>query len=194
MKKILLPTLLALATATTAQADGHGHSEADKPSLAASRSMTMSAMVEAINPETREVTLKGSGGETVTITARPEVRNLSQVAVGDRVLAEVYEEVTIQVMDNPDGIEPGAGEFGAVGRAEEGEMPAGAVMDTVVITAVVEEINMESNTYKLRGPEGGIREFVARDPENLKKASVGDLVVITITQSMGVLVEHPVSE
>jgi hypothetical protein len=173
-------------------ADGHG--KADKPSMAASRTMTMSAMVEAIDQETREVTLKGSSGEMVTITASPDVRNLAQVEVGDRVLAEVYEEVTIQVMDNPDGIEPGAGEFGAAGRAEEGQMPGGAIMDTVVITAVVEEINLENNTYTLRGPQGNIREFVARDPANLKKAAVGDLVVITITQAMGVLVEHPSGE
>jgi hypothetical protein len=192
MKRFLLPALLALATAPAAFADGH--EKADKPSMAASRTMTMSAMVEAINQETREVTLKGSGGEVVTITASPDVRNLAQVEVGDRVLAEVYEEVTIEVLDNPEGIEPGAGEFGAAARAEEGQMPGGAVMDTVVITAVVEEINLEENTYKLRGPEGNIREFVARDPENLKKAAVGDLVVITITQAMGVLVEQPSSE
>jgi hypothetical protein len=192
MKRFLLPALLALATAPAVMADGHG--KADKPSMAASRTMTMSAMVEAIDQETREVTLKGSSGEMVTITASPDVRNLAQVEVGDRVLAEVYEEVTIQVMDNPDGIEPGAGEFGAAGRAEEGQMPGGAIMDTVVITAVVEEINLENNTYKLRGPQGNIREFVARDPANLKKAAVGDLVVITITQAMGVLVEHPSGE
>lgn len=192
MKRFLLPALLALAAAPAALADGH--EKADKPSMAASRTMTMSATVEAINQETREVTLKGSSGEMVTITASPDVRNLAQVEAGDRVLAEVYEEVTIQVLANPEGMEPGAGEFGAAARADEGQMPGGAVMDTLVITAVVEEIDLENNTYKLRGPQGNIREFVAQDPENLKKAAVGDLVVITITQAMGVLVEQPVSE
>ena len=192
MKRFLLPALLALAAAPAALADGH--EKADKPSMAASRTMTMSATVEAINQETREVTLKGSSGEMVTITASPDVRNLAQVEAGDRVLAEVYEEVTIQVLANPEGMEPGAGEFGAAARADEGQMPGGAVMDTLVITAVVEEIDLENNTYKLRGPQGNIREFVAQDPENLKKAAVGDLVIITITQAMGVLVEQPVSE
>ena len=69
MKRFLLPALLALATAPAAFADGH--EKADKPSMAASRTMTMSAMVEAINQETREVTLKGSGGEVVTSRGSP---------------------------------------------------------------------------------------------------------------------------
>ena len=192
MKRFLLPALLTLAAAPAVMADGHEKME--KPAMAASRTMTMSATVEAINQETREVTLKGSSGEVVTITASPDVRNLAQVEAGDRVLAEVYEEVTIEVMANSEGMEPGVGELGATARAEEGQRPGGALMDTLVITAVVEEINLENNTYKLRGPQGNIREFVARDPENLKKADVGDLVVITITQAMGVLVEQPSSE
>lgn len=196
MKKILLALVASLVAlpfaATTALADGHGATE--KPSMSASRTLTMGAMVEAIDQETREVTLKGPEGEVVTITASPDVRNLSQIEAGDSVLAEVYEEVTIQVFANPDGLEPDAGEFMAEARAAEGEMPGGAVMDTVVITAVVEEINLETNTFKLRGPEGNVREFAARNPDNLRRAEVGDLVVITITQAMGIIVERPATE
>lgn len=188
MKK-LLTLITALLCTQLAFADGHEKEE--KPSLSASRTMTMGATVEAIDHETREVTLKGPEGNMVTITASPDVRNLAQVEVGDLVLAEVYEEVTIEVFDNPEGIEPGAGEMAAAARAEEGAMPGGAVMDTVVITAVVEEINLEANTFKLRGPEGNVREFTARNPDNLRRAAVGDLVVITVTQAMGIIVERP---
>jgi hypothetical protein len=56
---------------------------------------------------------------------------------------------------------------------------------------VVEEFDLEANTFKLRGPEGNVREFAARNPENLEKADVGDLVVITVTTAFGILVEHP---
>ncbi len=188
MKKFLI-LITALLSAQLAFADGHA--DKDKPSLSASRTMTMGATVEAINHETREVTLKGAEGDMVTITASPDVRNLAQVEAGDLVLAEIHEEVTIEVFANPEGVQPGAGEVAAAARAELGEMPGGAVMDTVVITAVVEEINLEANTFKLRGPEGNVKEFAARDPENLKRADVGDLVVITVTQAMGIIVERP---
>ncbi|MEM1412523.1 MAG: hypothetical protein AAGH19_09200 [Pseudomonadota bacterium] len=197
MKKILIALAVSLLTAPLAFADGHASGESamtEKPSMSASRTMTMGATVAAIDQETREVTLRGPEGDEVTITASPDVRNLAQIEVGDRVFAEVYEEIAIQVFANPEGLEPNAGEFLAEARAAEGEMPGGAVMDTVVITAVVEEINLEANTFKLRGPEGNIREFAARNPDNLRRAEVGDLLVITITQAMGIMVEHPSGE
>ena len=67
-------------------------------------------------------------------------------------------------------------------------------MDTQVITATVEEINLEANTFKLKGPEGNIEELTARDPDNLKLADVGDLVVITFTEAMAIAVEHTTPE
>lgn len=191
-QRFLTPFLFLCAVALAPQAalsDGHG--KADKPSFSASRTLTMGALVEAIDHDTREVTLVGPEGDQVTITASPDVRNLAQIEVGDAVIAEVHEEVSIEVFANPEGIAPNAGELVAEARAAEGEMPGASIMDAVVITAVVEEINLESNTFKLRGPEGNVREFAARDPENLRRAEVGDLVVITITQAMGIIVERP---
>jgi len=164
---------------------------ADKPSISASRTLTMSATVEAIDQETRDVTLVGPEGDTVTITAGDEVRNLAQVSAGDVVTAEITENVTIEVFANPEGIQPGAGAFSADAAAELGAMPGAAIMDSVVISAIVEEINLEMNTFKLRGPEGNVREFAAQNPDNLRKAEVGDLVVITISESVGIIVETP---
>ena len=190
MKMIKILACCLLLASASAWSAGHT-SEADKPSFAASRTQTVSAVVTAINHETRDVTLETSDGFTTSFVASPDVRNLEQVETGDRVFAELYEEVTISVHGNPEGAEPNMGELQAMARAEKGEMPGGVMSDTVIITAVVEEINLDNNTFKLRGPEGNIREFVARNPENLKKADVGDLVVITITTAIGILVEHP---
>ena len=63
-----------------------------------------------------------------------------------------------------------------------------------MITATVEEINLENNTFKLKGPSGEVQEYVARDPENLKKAEVGDLVVITYTEAVAISVEKTTGE
>lgn len=190
-----LAALLCLCTLLwLPMAPADGQETTDKPAFSASRTMTMGASVEAVNQETREVTLKNAEGDTVTFTAGPEVRNLAQIEAGDQVLAEITEEVRVEVHPNPDGMEPGMGEVVAAARAEEGEMPAGAVSDTMVITAVVEEIDLEANTFKLRGPEGNVREFVARNPDNLRRSEVGDLVVITITESFGIMVERPTAD
>ena len=63
-----------------------------------------------------------------------------------------------------DGAEAGAGEFAAAGRAEEGEMPTPAAIDALDVTAIVEDINLQANTFKLKGPSGLVKEFEARHP------------------------------
>ena len=160
----------------------------DKPSIHASQSVTVSALVEAIDHKTREVTLRKEDGSTVSFVASEDARNLAQVQVGDIVVAEYIESIDIEVFaaDNASAQVDAAT---LVARTKEGEMPGVAVMDTVVVTAVVEEINIEANTFKLKGPQGNIKEYTARKPENLKKAAVGDLVVITYTEAMALTVE-----
>ena len=164
-----------------------------KISIFSSQSVQITAVVEAINHETREVTLRGPEGNAVMFTASEEARNLGQVNVGDTVYAEVIQSMRIDVFAN-DGMEPAAAEIVALGRTAEGDMPGAVAIDTQIITATVEEINIEANTFKLKGPDGSVNEFVARDPENLKKASVGDLVVITYTEAMAISVEAAASE
>jgi hypothetical protein len=172
---------------------GESEKATDKPSMFSSQTVTLTAMVEAINHETREVTLRGPEGNTVSFVASEEARNLDQVKVGDIVMAEYVQSMSIEVFAN-DGTEPGAGELTAAGRSEKGEMPAMAAIDALVVTATVEEINLEANTFKLKGPSGEIKEYTARDPENLKKAEVGDIVVITYTEAIALSVEKTTAE
>ena len=165
----------------------------DKPSLYSSQTMKLTAVVEAINHETREVTLRGPEGNTVSFVASEEARNLDQVSVGDIVMAEYEQSLSIEVFAN-DGSVPGAGAISAAGRTEKGQMPGMAAVDSTVVTATVEEINLENNTFKLKGPSGEVQEYIARDPENLKKAAVGDLVVITYTEAIALSVEKTTAE
>jgi len=186
--------ILALFLSFTIAQAGEEPAEQVKISLFTSQSVQITAVVEAIDHETRVVTLRGPEGNAVVFTASEEARNLAQVKVGDIVSAEVIQSMRIEVFAN-DGMEPGRGEIAALGRTAEGEMPGVVAIDTQVITATVEEINIEANTFKLKGPDGIVEEFVARNPENLKKASVGDLVVITYTEAMAISVEAaPVEE
>jgi len=166
---------------------------AEKPSFSASQSMTVTALVEAIDHETRVVTVRKPDGEAITFTASDEVRNLAQVSVGDYLVAEYVETVSIEVMAN-DGMEAEAAEASAMARTEEGEMPGFAAMDAMVVAATVEEINLETNTFKLKEPDGSINEYRARNPENLKRAAVGDLVVTTVTASVAIVVEEQPAE
>jgi hypothetical protein len=164
-----------------------------KPAIHTSSTTQITAVVEAINHETREVTVKRADGEIIEFVASEEARNLDQVAVGDIIHARYVESMSIEVVTN-DGYEPAAGGVATVARSEKGEMPGMVATDTQIVTATVEEINLENNTFKLKGPLGNINEFTARDTENLKRAEVGDLVVITTTEGMAISVEKGSAE
>jgi len=187
------PALAALLLTSTVLWAADEDAMMDKPSFSASQTRMISALVEAIDHETRVVTVRKGDGEEVTFTASEEARNLDQVAVGDVLIAEYVETISIEVMAN-DGMEAAAAGVSAMARTEKGEMPGMAAMEATVITATVEEINLENNTFKLKGPAGNINEYTAQNPDNLRRAEVGDLVVITITEAIAVMVEEQAAE
>ena len=193
MSEILLSMLASLLLFASPCWAGE-MSPTDKPSMSSSQTVIVTAMVEAINHETREVTLVGPEGESVSFVASEEARNLGQVNVGDIVMVEYVQSLSIEVFANDGSEEPGAGALTVAGRSEEGDMPGLTAIDATVVTAIVEDINIEANTFKLKGPSGEIKEYVAQDPENLKKAAVGDLVVITYTQGIALSVEKTTAE
>ena len=188
-KYLLFTLFFVLGTAWA----GHHEGTMAKPSFSASQSSMVSAVVEAIDHETRVVTVRKTDGEEVTFTASTEARNLDQVSVGDILVVEYVETVSIEVMEN-DGFEPEAIEAAALARTEKGEMPGVAAMAASVVISTVEEINLEANTFKLKGPDGVVNEYVARNPDNLKRSAVGDLVVITVTEAIAITVEKQADE
>ena len=192
MNKALVLFVVMLLTSPTCWSE-EAAPATDKPSLSTSQTVVVTAQVEAINHETREVTLRGPEGNIVSFVASEEARNLDQVQVGDTVIAEYKQDLSIEVVAG-DGTAPGAGELSAMTRTAEGEMPGLAAVNTTVVSATVEEINLEANTFKLKGPNGAVNEYVARDPENLKKAAVGDLVVITYTEAIAIAVQKTEAE
>ena len=193
MKHLKYPAIVALLLTSTVLWAAGEDAMMDKPSFSASQTQMISALVVAIDHETRVVTVRKGDGEEVTFTASEEARNLDQVTVGDVLIAEHVETISIEVIAN-DGMEAAAAGVSAMARTEKGEMPGMAAMEATVITATVEEINLENNTFKLKGPAGNIDEYTAQNPENLKRAAVGDLVVITITESIAVTVEEQAAE
>jgi len=187
---VLLSVLLFAVQLAWAEDDA---TNTDKPSISTSQIVQLTADVEAINHDTREVTLRGPQGNSVSFIASEQARNLDQVKVGDTLNVKYTQNLSIQVVA-ADGAEAGAGELSAAARSDKGEMPALSTINAVVVTATVEDINLENNTFKLKGPKGEVREYVARDPENLKKAVVGDLVVITYKEGISLSLERNTGE
>lgn len=190
-RKMILTAALAFGLAMPGfLLAGNEAATAEKPSLSTTQKIQVVTVVEAVDYEARTVTLKGPEGNTRTIKAE-NTPNLEQVQVGDQVNVEYVQHLSIEVFAN-DGTEPGQGVMTASAVNTPDEAPGGMEMATTLTTATVAEINLEANTFKLNMPGGEIREFEAVNPENLKKAAVGDLVVTTYTEAVAIyLAEVP---
>src|SRR3954454_13036125 len=98
------------------------------------------AVVDSVNQNTREVVLRGPEGDSVTVTAGPEVRNLAQVRRGDRVVV-TYGAALAVAMAPPGGGGPPAEVATGMARAELGERPAAAVGQRVRAWARIQEVD-----------------------------------------------------
>ena len=185
MKKVLILAVSALFLATFGVNAEEASAPMEKPYFEVTQSEMVTATVQSIDLKTREVTLKMADDEIVSFIASEEARNLGMVMPGDLVMAEYIERMSVQVVEN-DGQEPAIAGMTTIARAKKGEMPGMMAVDTEVITATVEEINIEMNTFKLKGPDGTVEEYTAMNPDNLKRAVVGALVVMTKKHAVAV--------
>jgi len=165
-----------------------GLADEQKPAAGGfSESVEMQATVTAIDMKTRMVTLKDMDGKETTIYVDKHARNLSQVKVGDVVKIAYQQAVAWRVKKST---KPGPTETQtAEVRAKPGEKPGGAVGQRITFTATIEAIDLANGTVTLKGPEGNSRTIKARNPANLKKVKVGDLVDITYTEAVAIKVE-----
>jgi len=178
--------MLSLATGVFAQAT-KGATPVEQPRVVKERAAVMTATVQAIDLNTRIVTLKGPKGEVRDIKVGEEAVNLPQVKVGDLVTVKYYESLAIEVIKP--GAVSGAGEKSAIVRAKPGEMPGGMAARQSTVTATVTAIDKKKGTISLKGPEGKTVVAKAEDPGNLNKVKVGDELMITYTEALAISVE-----
>jgi hypothetical protein len=192
MRKSLLALSVALAfgaPAALAQAPSGAAavkaSEPGKVSLA--EVVQVAATVQAIDKAKRLVTLKGPEGNTFTVQAGPEVRNFSQIKVGDQVVARYVEALTLELKKGSGGIRERVEREDAV-AAKPGERPGVAAGRQITAVADVVAVNAAKQTIRLRGVERTI-DLKVRDPKQLALVKVGDQVEATFTEAVALSVE-----
>ncbi len=163
---------------------------ADKPGGEVAELTVVTATVERIDMETREVTLIGEDGKRETIKVGPEARNLGQVKVGDKVTAKYSEAIAIFVA--PPGGQPSVSETTEVERAALGQKPGGVVTTVVEATANVEAVDLKKRTVTVKGPKGNVNTVkVGEHVKKLDQVKVGDQVVVRYTEAVAISVEKP---
>jgi Cu/Ag efflux protein CusF len=147
----------------------------------------ITASVEAIDPATRTVTLKGPRGNVVDVVAGPEVRNFDQIKVGDLLVVRYMEALTLELKKGGAGIRERS-EKQDVARAPQGGQPAAGAARQVTVLADVLAVDPKKMIVTLRGPKRTV-ELKLRDPEQIKLIKVGDQVQATYTEAAAISIE-----
>jgi hypothetical protein len=107
----------------------------------------VTSQVEAIDYQSRIVTLMDEDGQIVTFTASDDARNRDQVAVGDTVYAEYIQSISLHLVAAEE-VEPAEAVVALAARSEEGEVSGLGAVETIVEVSTVQEINIDNNPFK----------------------------------------------
>jgi hypothetical protein len=164
--------------------------QGSKPAAVAVEVAELKAKVDAVDQGKRLVTLTGPAGNTVTVKAGKEVRNLAQVKAGDVVTLRYYDSIALFVRKSAEP--PGAAGVSGVELAPKGQKPAGVMVDMVEMTATVEAIDYDKRTVTLKGPAGKTKTITV-DPsvQRFKEVKKGDELVVRHTEALAIAVDKP---
>ena len=194
MKKLALLAAALLATTAIAQDKKAPAAPAAKaPEVAAiGETAKITATVEAIDQKTREVTLKGPKGGTVTFVASPEVKNLAQVKKGDELVVEYAQALAIELKKSTKtAVSRTIVEGGKA--AAPGQKPGVVAARQINVTAKIDAIDTKTNVVTLTGVEHTV-QLKAKNPDNLKGFKVGDFVDAVYVEAIAISVQKPAAK
>jgi hypothetical protein len=153
------------------------------------KTYTVQAIVTAVDLGTRRVTLTGSNGEESSFTASPEIKNLSQLHVNDKVTATFARRMVVTV--GSDAASPSNTQTRASSTAPLGEKPGMMVAEQTERVGRVAAIDSTKRTADLAFVDGIARGVPVRADVDLTRYKVGDTITIQVTNALLVIAESP---
>jgi hypothetical protein len=174
--------LIGVATITYTWAQ-----EPAKPPVVRSEFQKIESTVEAINPTTRQVSLRTPNGP-VSFVAGPDVKNLAKVHVGDKVVVSYYQGVAAQIAKGDTKVkDPAASTF--TYRTQDGMKPGGGIGASVTTAVTIEAVDMSTHTVAFRRLDGSVHIVGAKSPNMVQFIGTlkpGDSVEVTYTESVAI--------
>ena len=177
--------IVSALLSTTAIAEVNQSSK--EPAVMTAVEITSMATVEAVDMETRLVTLREADGKLSSFVAGDVVRNLAQVKVGDQVIVKYEIGLVMALNKSGTGVRSRVDTV-EVGRAELGQKPAGVIRKTVQATATVMAVDPRARTVTLKGARHTVTLPVAEDID-IAKINVGDEVDAVYQESLAISVQ-----
>ncbi len=184
-----LTTLSAVAVALTiafgAGAQSREGQSFSEPGLVGkAETATITGTITKVDQGTRDVTVVGSNGKEVTVTAGPEVRNFAQLKAGDKVAVQYAQALVVELKKGGGKVVARTEEKG-MARAAPGATPGGAVGRQVTVVGDVMDLDAATQTIRVRGPQRTV-DIKVRDPEQFKLIAKGDQLEATYVEAIAV--------
>ena len=149
--------------------------------------VTMQGTVTEVVKETRDITLRGTEGNLVTITAGEEVERFDEIEVGDIITFEYWEYLKAEFRKPTaeEIAEPLVAAAEGV-KAPEG-MDPGAVVGAVVKAVVtIEALNRPLMLATVKGPRGNYLAIPMEDEVLITQLSIGQVLILTYAEAVAV--------
>jgi hypothetical protein len=152
--------------------------------------VNITASVEAINYDNREVTLRGPLGNKVTFVADKRIKRLNEIKVGDDVTADYYISVAAELRKpTPEEEKNPIVLLDAAGKAPPGTSPAAGGLRRFKVVTTIEGLDRPTRTITVKGPLGNYFTTRVADISNLEKMRIGENIVVTYTEALAVSLE-----
>jgi hypothetical protein len=146
--------------------------------------------VTAINNETREITLMGTDGALVTLTASDDVERFDEIAVGDVIKFEYYTYLKAEFRKpTPEEVAEPVQVMAEGGKAPEGMDPAAVVGAVVKAVVTIEALNRPYMVATVKGPGGNYVSIPMEDEKLMTELRIGQVVILTYAEAMAVALE-----
>lgn len=180
MRSLVLFACLALTA---------GCATTPKP-LSMEDTVEVSAAVTRLDVAKRHMTIRSDAGDEFTLDVHPEVRNLPQVQVGDRVVVRYREAVGAAIRKEGDPTAPTIDL--TADRAQAGARPAGELSATTTVPVRIIAVDTTRNVVTFYDSDQLVRTLAVVRPAAqawIRQLKSGDEVVVTYTESVALAVE-----
>ncbi len=147
--------------------------------------VNLQGMVTEIVKETREITLMGSKGYLVTITASDAVERFDEIAIDDVITFDYWTYMMAEFR------QPTAEELAEPlvviaegGKAPEGVDPAAVVGAIIKAVVTIEVLNRPNMLATVKGPRGNYMTIEMEDKELITQLHIGQVVILTYAEAI----------
>lgn len=183
--KIYAITLVALILLSV-----NSYAQEKRPSREKWDQVSMQGTVTEINADTREITLMGSDGGLVTMTAGDDVERFDEIAVDDMIKFDYFTYIKAEFREpTPEEVAEPVQMIAEAGKAPEGVDPAAAVGAVIKAVVTIEALNRPFMVATVSGPNGNYVSIPMEDEKLMTELRIGEVLILTYAEAVAIGLE-----